>query len=521
MSINRQEIDIEIEKNLDSSPIKKRRVGRPSLKKNSDLSTIIGERKMPISVTSTKEMNAYELSEATAKKGFVSTPVMKLSPSKRRKSKSVLQNININDSSNNKSWKKTHEELFFITQEHNKNDLNESNNTKKSINSINSINKKQSFSSVLSSSPMSNSIMTSEPNYQPSSPFKTSPIPSDNFKDNELIYNNNNNNKHEEITNNRIINELQSSPYNKKDTGNNNNNQYNESFNKFINSSPVYIPNTATKIKVNSENKMNLKENVFINEHTYNNNNFNKMEQKRRGNFNLLTYKFNYQYKLTLDINDNGKAKIFARVIEKALHQPYEPYYLYNTYNPYNSYSQFDELYNDDDGNNNNYEEEINYENIIPSRYEKYIEECKKYNQQQQEVLRNCMKNDVFLTNQYYNLSNNNYNNRQNNSYLQTLETQNGFELNRKKNNNNNNNYNIKTVNINHIVSNNRIKNNNNNNNKGLSAGVEDFKERLDEENDLLLFNLRKVNKNNNDNNNDNNTSTNDALIALKEIAQM
>lgn len=116
----------------EASPLKKRR-GRPSLKKHQGI--IIGESTMPISVNSVQSQYAHELSEATAKKGFCSTPIMKLSPSKNGKAKSKSKLYEINNNGNtanniqanytynninittisNKKLKKSHNELYSVT----------------------------------------------------------------------------------------------------------------------------------------------------------------------------------------------------------------------------------------------------------------------------------------------------------------------------------------------------------------------------------------------------------------------
>ncbi|KAG7700845.1 hypothetical protein KL930_004596 [Ogataea haglerorum] len=67
---------------FDGSPVKKRRRGRPPTKAKADVA-MIGESTLTFSINSS--MNAYSNSAATIRQGAVcSTPVMKISPSRRR-----------------------------------------------------------------------------------------------------------------------------------------------------------------------------------------------------------------------------------------------------------------------------------------------------------------------------------------------------------------------------------------------------------------------------------------------------
>lgn len=445
---------------------KKRGRGRPPTKKNTELSAIIGESTLPILINSPTKQAGHRLSEETARKGFVSTPVMKLSPSKAKtgphsNNKSILQNITNNTaksllSSPNNLLKKTQNEIFSITQC----DNNNINSVKKIGNNNNSYGKRF-IADIISSSPVSSvgGVMTSEPNYEPSSPYNTSPLPSDNYT---CIREEEAGNKRDEVDGEKdevqdrvqesqfmqgrkfMMNNIQSSPYD-------------EQFIKYINSSPVQALQRTPNPNSNSNSNPDPNKNNILKHRseTPKHRKIHKLNKYHSSNklekINLLNYRFNYQYKLTLNVNDYGKAKIFARVIEREFPE-YEDYNFDNNQGGNNSNIYY----------NNNYDYECGYAGAndgedyetLPPRYEQYIE---KMHQQRQEMVQNCMKNDVFFTNQYYPYVNGGAHNALSMSPVR----------NRMSGSNSNSNWPepVRTVNIHHIISNHPA-------HRGLSAGI-------------------------------------------------
>ena len=370
---------------LDSAftPTKKRR-GRPALKKNQPISNI-GESTIQLKLNSTEESNASEQSEAIAKKGFQSTPMMKLSPTKDLKNrkdepKGVLCELNTNYKSPSIRKKNKSNEIMFISENQ----------------------------SVLSSSPMSN-IMASDNHILQSSPLNTSPL----VRDKVFNYGNINN----------VM--LQSSPV---DHIVHSNDHYDEQFIKFINSSPVCISNTPKRNDIlNISSPRSVKRNKIQNklEHELTNNNgidkdenINtstslKHRQKLDGkSVDLNNHRFNYRYKLTVNIDDYGEAKIFSRLLENkfiSIDQLNQLYYEYSTriaqgkiedskiqtpiLNQQIKTTSLSKI------QHTRGEEEEKLRLNIPNRYEEFINERRHLDNNKTNFLAKCMKNDAFMTN--------------------------------------------------------------------------------------------------------------------------
>lgn len=488
--------------NLSSSPLKRRR-GRPSLKKN-QTSSIIGESTMFIPVVKKKKNNiknggdndqteeenlfkeAYELSEATAKKGFNSTPIMKLSPSKKGLSKLKLLEIG-----NNKNLQKVHKDLYSV--------VNFNDNIKNNSNSNNKNN--SNFSSPIQlnnllSSPIENNIMTSETNYQQSSPLRTSPLPnSKNLNDNNM---------------NRFMNNLQSSPTGPILTNRPISNilppitqsiNEEDNFFKYINSSPIVL-NTPSK------NNNEILNNININSSYYTNNLTSSPRINRNKYRSRNYYSYNYTYKISVGIDDYGKAKIYARVIEnEPLYNDYQinPYYPYYSYEISNQ-SQYSTKFQNSllrANNNLNYREEIDEEFINGKSYDQYLNEQYKVNEFRQQVIKKSMKSDPYMTecNDFINYETGYYKNK--NTYSNGNSSSNG--TNNKFSKFVNQEYDkIKTVNLNNVV--------NSKFNQAVSSGIENEfnnnnnSSNLDNINKIKFVDTKYVDSNN----------THNALLAMK-----
>lgn len=405
---------------LETSPLKRRR-GRPCLKKNGG-NGIVGESTFEISVTSPLERSAFELSEATAKKGFNATPIMRLSPSKetgKSKPKSILYDINGEGTGSvkHKSLRKSHNELFFVTQEFGVDKDPEPCKENPPADWRGDDGK----SDLGTSSPLYNSIMTSERNLKSSSPLKTSPIPSEHEFKRVLDFSD-----AAEPPNRRSAKSLHSSPYE-------------DQMLKYINSSPFCLPNTPNvrEQRLESYDLENLAQQRC------------QRGQNRSKKRKIDSFRFNYEYKLTLDIDDQGKAKVFARVVEKN-----EPYY---DPDARNGAANLREEYGGFVGGL----DYTDYQTLIPSRYEQYITECKRFNREREALIRNCMKSDVYMTKQYYSPRNNNCSssllpqppvsalNTSADPISSTMHIHSQSQLDDYAN------HEVRTVNINHVVSNN------------------------------------------------------------------
>lgn len=400
------------------TPTMKRRRGRPS--SNKKPASVLGESFFSLEKITTREKGVEpnenetaKVSQAALRKGFDSTPVMKLSPLKNvKKNKSVLLDL---------SNKKNHSNSTNVTMK-----IQTETSATKSSSGCRILEtpdrKEKSFdssqnSNFISSSPMTN-IMSSEVNYRDSSSLQTSPLPL---------------NTEDKMKN--VQNMLQSSPW----TG------YEDQFNKYINSSPVLITRTPKKTERVNKSKRTSSTKV-----------------SRR--IDLSRYRFNYQYRITLDINDYGLAQLYARVLEfntKPLIDTTEGRSSFMTRRLASFETPMIEIHGDtgiktelknneelDDCINFAFEQGIYQEGIVPSRFEQYIENCKRNNQEREAMIQNCMKNDVFFTAPT--------------RYSQSLMNSPKHERTDKAFFNQAEHF-TKTVNINHIIP----------ENKGISAGVQ------------------------------------------------
>lgn len=461
------------------TPTMKRRRGRPS--SNKKPSSVLGESFFSIKKTNTQddrqepdENETAKVSEAALRKGFNSTPVMKLSPMKNvKKNKSVLLDL-----SNNK----THNNSTTITMKvQTESPVNKDNSSNRIFETPDRKNK--SFdtcqnSNFLSSSPMTN-IMSSEINNRDSSPLQTSPLPSATANNVKFVQNT-----------------LQSSPW----TG------YEDQFNKYINSSPICVSNTPKR--TDRTDRTDRIDRSYRTDRVERGERISKVQKttnvKVVDRIDLSRYRFNYQYKITLDINEQGVAQLYARVLELNNMVPH-----YGSENkgwlmnrrlagfeiPMND-TRGENSYRAEFSNNNELDDCINFafeqgiyqEGIVPSRFEQYIENCKRYNQEREEMIQNCMKNDVFFTAPMrypQSIFNSPKQERTVRNFHSPLD------------------YHTKTVNINHIIS----------NNKGISAGVQhEYRNKLytsetNSPEDDIELNMKPIV-----------CRPNDALSALREV---
>lgn len=505
---------------LGSSPMKKRR-GRPSLKKNLP-GGVIGESTIPMALNSSHQQSAHELSEATAKQGFCSTPVMRLSPSKdnrlgqksatKTKSKAVLYEINnangsgsrnisvSNGGSTGKGQRKVYNEVMLVSSTFPRSRGTEPvmmatkptgvaatpQKTPKLNGGANSGNP----STLSSSSPLSSNILTSDPIHQSSSPLQTSPLPSEYSFHNHHIHiknstnaESNANEKNSTCLEEKPIYSVQSSPFYNTTSRN-----YDDQIFKYINSSPISTANTPKRrgfdhnMSLDSVMRMQrgtgrVSKNIpprspalatptssSVHSRPY-------RQQPYR-------YRLSYRYKLTLDIDDYGKAKIYARVIENNMYTPSGVRYYDSSL--YEGGAVFDDNEPEDrrpprrpprrisqadaDADSDSDSDMENYE---PSRYEQYLSEQREYNEQRQQVIRNSMKSDPYMTECYVPME---YMSAASSpmqriwssrSHPNNLHGQLDFEdyINQEYER-------VKTVNINYVVNNSYAA-------KGLSAGIE------------------------------------------------
>ena len=418
---------------LGSSPMKKRR-GRPSLKKNLSGGKI-GESTMPIALNSLNQQSAHELSEATVKQGFCSTPVMRLSPSKdsrlgggggktatKTKSKSVLYEINNSAgmvSGGSKKPRKTYSEPCFVNSTvGGKSDAAAmATATPQKASKTSTMNP----STLSSSSPLSSNLLTSDPIHQSSSPLQTSPLPSE-YGFNKNIANGKNHTMSNHHNGNTLASEInlknagleekpafsvQSSPFYNSASKN-----YDDQIFKYINSSPISTAHTPRRrgfdqnLSLDSVMRLQRSTNGRVGKYSALTTPMASPQRPYRQQQQLqhqqYKYRLSYRYKLTLDIDDYGKAKIYARVIENNVFSPpgsrhYDPYQ-----RPLEecATSPYGRMLADDGGVSAS-ASDSDMDNFEPSRYEQYLNEQRRYNEQRQQIIRNSMKSDPYMT-EYY-----------------------------------------------------------------------------------------------------------------------
>jgi hypothetical protein len=449
-------------------PPKKRGRGRPANRTINNMSdTAIagssseqlgkGEVTIPITVQSTEEQSAFELSEATAKQGFCASPVMRLSPSKDAKRGNVTgSGTGIGTIGPQTSKCKSSDKMRVLHEINNESNTNSGSGTgagarvrardetsrSKDISqgmmhtfdlSMNTNNKrkreyKNDFS--FSSSPLQDSlhssgtnIMTSEIGDAPSSPYGTSPLHSDRVK--QLPQ----------------FTQFQATPRV-------NDHHDDDHFYKFINSSPVCSPNTPKRRQGSPQHRKQQQEqleSVIVSSPQYSAFTLRDMENKWQRKLDLNRYRFNYQYKVSVNISDDGEARIFMRVLDNRLSIP-------QTYGGAIKQGKKKHYYewpgeweindDDDDGDDDDDDDAVNegyggrstpvnvpsFVNVegyvqalapgkghgvnstlasgqvqIRNRYDEYVKERLEFDAKRVEMLKNCMKSDAFMTtNQYF-----------------------------------------------------------------------------------------------------------------------
>lgn len=473
---------------LAASPMKRRR-GRPALKKKSS-GNVIGESTIPIEVASTHHQSAHELSQAAEKQGFCSTPVMRLSPSKdlsksskskansqlisNFKSKSILSDFNSTNINHQTTNKKLYSELCFVNSKSGSTNTKSKNLLSQELSPKRTLKFNTNPSTLSSSSPLSSNIMSNDA-INNSSPLQTSPIPSES----NININTSNHNKTLKRETKPTFS-LQSSPLYIHHQNTSRSDTLDDQLFKYINSSPIHINNSPKSLR-NRENEYNLDNLMKLQR----NNNYMKIKKhnfpptptsKTSSYAKNFTNRLNYKYKLTLDIDDYGKAKIYARVIENNIYPMFQSrFYDKDKFLHGNIEDDYetDLIFSKDEEYKRKCDRDTDIDAYIPSRYEQYIDEQIKSNEQRQRLIKSSMKSDPYMTDYY---TPNEYTISATNSPLQ-MRTLTPASYYRPGTNNNNILYSqpefeeyinqeyekVKTVNLNNIM----------NNNKGLSAGID------------------------------------------------
>lgn len=403
---------------LGSSPMKKRR-GRPSLKKHQS-GGVIGESTMPIALNTLNQQSAHELSEATVKQGFCSTPVMRLSPSKdsrlggggggsgktASKTKSVLYEINNSAGmagGGGKTPRKAYSEPFFV-------------NSTVAVATPQKASKTSTTdpSTLSSSSPLSSNLLTSDPVHQSSSPLQTSPLPSEygfgksNFSGKSHLTSNphSGNVKTASGPEEKATFSVQSSPF-----YNSSSKHYEDQIFKYINSSPISTAHTPRRrgfdqnMSLDSVMRLQRSTHGRVGKYSAQATPQSSPQRPHRQQQQQQQYRYrlSYRYKLTLDIDDYGKAKIYARVLENNLFSPPASRHQYDPYQrPVSSCGALEECAtNPYSGLASDSDSDSDMDNFEPSRYEQYLNEQRRYNEQRQQIIRNSMKSDPYMTDYY------------------------------------------------------------------------------------------------------------------------
>ena len=452
-------------------PPKKRGRGRPANRTINNISDRAiagssseqlgkGEVTIPITVQSTEEQSALELSEATAKQGFCASPVMRLSPSKDAKRGNVIGSgtgigtigtighriskckssdkmrvlHEINNESNTNGCAGTGFGVGVRTRDETSrsNDISQGmmHTFDLSMNTNNKRKREYKNDFSFSSSPLQDSlhssgtnIMTSEIGDAPSSPYGTSPLHSDRVK--QLPQ----------------FTQFQATPRV-------NDHHDDDHFYKFINSSPVCTPNTPKRRQGSPQHRKQQQEQlegVIVSSPQYSAFTLRDKENKWQRKLDLNRYRFNYQYKVSVNISDDGEARIFMRVLDNRLSIPQtyggaiqqgkkKHYYEWPGEWEIDDDDGGDDDDDDDDAVNEGYGGRSTPVNVpsfvnvegyaqylalgkgqgvnstlapgqvqIRNRYDEYVKERLEFDSKRVEMLKNCMKSDAFMTtNQYF-----------------------------------------------------------------------------------------------------------------------
>lgn len=355
--------------------------------------------------------------------------------------------------------------------------------------------------------------MTSEPIYQSSSPFNTSPITSsvNDSKFTTVVENN-------RLYNNSGVN-IQSSPTV----------QYEDQFFRYINSSPIYTNISKRKLeefsieeltKQREENRYRLRESGLQHNQSHKIYRFNKNDRiERYSSHNRnIWFNNNYKYRVNLEIDDFGRAKIYTQVKGNEV-------YFHPQSRGLNEVAS--ELSNEsfEIGKYNQEQDEYG-QKVTNNNYEHHLNAQRNFVEFRQQLVRNSMKSDPYMTENYnpieyinlinspyrnINSSNENENDKRRNNIINRQQFPRNYQKTEFEDYVRQEYEKIKTVDIKNLMNNNNV--NVNVTNKGLSAGIETD---IDNKNEVDRNELNKIYTFNRNQGRD--ECKNDALIALRNL---